>query len=136
MTLPPVGAVVLRRRLEIAAGGLSLGLTAGVVGAVDPETSGAYPVCPFRALTGLACPGCGSLRALHDLVHGSPMSALDHNALFVVALVVAALLSTRAFVRPEPLVMPPWLPRAVLVGLVVWTVLRNLPMAPFAVLAP
>jgi hypothetical protein len=93
MAVPLEGAVALRRRVENAAGLGLLALLAGVVGRVDPETPGTYPACPFAALTGLACPGCGSLRALHDLVHGSPLAALDHNGLFVVVLVTAVLLS-------------------------------------------
>jgi hypothetical protein len=136
MAEPLAGAWVLRRRVEIAAGLGVLALVTAVVGSVDPESSGAYPACPFRALTGLACPGCGSLRALHDLVHGSPAAALDHNAVFVLALVAAVLLSARAFVAPAARTVRPWLPYAALGLLALWTVLRNLPWAPFAVLAP
>lgn len=136
MAEPLTGAVALRRRVEIAAGLGVLALVAAVVGSVDPESSGAYPACPFRAVTGLACPGCGSLRALHDLVHGSPVTALDHNAVFVVALVAAVLLSLRALVAPAARAVRPWLPYAALGLLALWTVLRNLPWAPFAVLAP
>ena len=136
MTVPLAAAPALRRRLEIAAGLGVLALAAAVVGSADPETSGAYPACPFRALTGLACPGCGSLRALHDLVHGSPLAALDHNAAFVAVLAMAVLLSVRAFVRPAIRAVRPWLPYAALGLLALWTVLRNLPWAPFGVLAP
>src|SRR5690606_29528852 len=38
-----------------------------VVATVSPEEPGHYPTCPFLALTGAWCPGCGSLRALHAL---------------------------------------------------------------------
>ena len=48
-----------------------LGLGVALVAAVDPHTSGRYPTCPFHAVTGLWCPGCGGLRAVHDLTHGS-----------------------------------------------------------------
>ena len=136
MTAPVAGAVALRRRVEIAMGLAVLALAAGAVARGDPETPGTYPACPLAVLTGLACPGCGSLRALHDLVHGSPLAALDHNALFVVVLVTALLLSARGLVRPAARAGRPWLPYAALVLLVLWTVLRNLPWAPFAVLAP
>ena len=136
MTVPVVVAAPLRRRGEIAAGLGVLALTAGAVARVDPATPGTYPACPFAALTGLACPGCGSLRALHDLVHGAPLAALDHNALFVVVLVTAVLLSGRGLVRPAARAVRPRLPYAALVLLALWTVLRNLPWAPFAVLAP
>ena len=28
-----------------------------------------FPKCPFKVLTGLDCPGCGSQRAIHSLLH-------------------------------------------------------------------
>ena len=37
-------------------------------------------------LTGLACPGCGSLRALHQLTHGHFGEALRLNPMLVMAL--------------------------------------------------
>ena len=42
--------------------------------------------CPFFALTGLKCPGCGGQRAVIALIHGDIMSALRHNLLAVVGL--------------------------------------------------
>ncbi len=36
----------------------------------DPERCGFYPICIFHQSTGLLCPGCGSLRAMHQLLHG------------------------------------------------------------------
>ena len=37
----------------------------------------------FHAMTGLWCPGCGGLRAVHDLTHGHLVTALHENALVV-----------------------------------------------------
>ena len=37
---------------------------------------GHYPTCPFLAITGWYCPGCGSLRAVHDLLHGDLAGAV------------------------------------------------------------
>ena len=34
----------------------------------DPRNPGTYPICPFLGLTGFHCPGCGTLRALHQLL--------------------------------------------------------------------
>ena len=36
----------------------------------DPTRVGFLPPCPLHEFTGLWCPGCGSTRALHQLVHG------------------------------------------------------------------
>jgi hypothetical protein len=54
---------------------LAAGLSAALAGAAvlfffDPATSGFYPQCPLHRLTGLDCPGCGGLRAVHQLLHG------------------------------------------------------------------
>lgn len=54
---------------------------------VDPEQGG-FLACPFRYLTGLLCPGCGSQRALHDLLHGRVLDAFAHNALLLITLPV------------------------------------------------
>lgn len=54
-----------------------------LLGAVDPSTHH-VPLCPLAALTGLDCPACGSLRAVHDLAHLDLAGAFGHNALFVV----------------------------------------------------
>jgi hypothetical protein len=121
-----------RRRLDV---GLSLGAVAAgitVVGLVDPNEPGHYPLCPFRALTGLDCPGCGSLRAVHALAHGDPIRAADHNLLLVLLLplLAAAWLGwALPHLRGRPArSLPAWAPRATLVALVVFGVLRNLPI--------
>ncbi|SRR6266496_94704 len=52
----------------------------------EPGKSGFFPFCPFRALTGLNCPGCGTTRCLHQLLHGNLIAAFKFNPLFVIAL--------------------------------------------------
>ena len=53
----------------------------------DPTTPGGLlPVCPTRALLGIDCPGCGTLRAVYSLLHLDLGGALRYNALGVVAL--------------------------------------------------
>lgn len=53
---------------------------------VDPGESVYMPKCIFKTVTGLDCPGCGSQRALHALLHGDFLEALRMNALLVVLL--------------------------------------------------
>jgi hypothetical protein len=53
---------------------------------LDPVQSGIFPPCPFRFLTGLKCPGCGTLRGLHQLLHGNPMASWRLNPLMVIML--------------------------------------------------
>jgi len=50
----------------------------------------AIPRCPFRALTGIDCPGCGTGRALVELSHLNISRAFDQNALsttFIICLI-------------------------------------------------
>lgn len=53
---------------------------------------GAIPVfCPFEALTGIPCPGCGMTRAMLSLIAGNPGDAAVHNPFcFFLLFVVAA----------------------------------------------
>ena len=52
----------------------------------DPRQYHFYPLCQFHAYTGLDCPGCGALRAMHQLLHGNVLQALQFNALLVLSL--------------------------------------------------
>lgn len=105
----------------------------------DPNKPAAwYPDCPFRTMTGLDCPGCGVTRALHALVTGNPVRALDHNALFalvavgaVVWLAVNKVRTMRG--RPPLQVTHPAMWGVVAgVGIVAFWLVRNLDWGPFA----
>ena len=61
----------------------------------NPAENSFYPQCQFHHLTGLSCPGCGGLRALHELSHGHLAAAFRLNALLVVLLPFAAWLALR-----------------------------------------
>lgn len=97
----------------------------------NPATSGLFPPCPFHRLTGLYCPGCGSLRGVHHLLHGRIAAALSLNPLmvFFIPVLVAMLLKPRWTQRP-------WVPWAAFAVLVVYGVIRNIPVRPFTLLAP
>jgi hypothetical protein len=108
----------------------------------NPATSGLYPPCPFFALTGWYCPGCGSLRALHQLLHGHLATAFDFNPLMMLALpFVAYEMLARLLGHPRlgPLPtdhLPAAWARALCGAVIAFGVLRNLPQYPFALLAP
>ena len=86
----------LRAPLVVGAGAL---LASAYVGLVDPNVSGHYPLCPTKAFTGLDCPGCGGLRAVHSLVHGDVTGALDHNAFVVLVVLPGAVLLWARWLR-------------------------------------
>jgi hypothetical protein len=116
--------------LLLAAG---LSLAVALLHVRDPHRSGSYGYCPWLLLTGTSCPGCGGLRAVHDLTDGDVAAALSSN-LLVVALVPVVMVAwavwARARWRGRPLRAPAaakpaaWVLAAVVMA---FTVLRNLP---------
>lgn len=127
---------------RLAGPGLAItGLAAAFtyVGAVDPAEPGHYPACPFLALTGWYCPGCGGLRSAHALAGGDLGGALGANVLALAAFAVTAyILGTWLLqsARGRALELP-WsrVNGWALAGLaLVFTVVRNLPAG--AALAP
>src|SRR5512141_3291629 len=95
-----------RRRTLVALALLALAaVAAGLLWRYDPARSSAFPFppCPFRALTGLHCPGCGALRAMHRVLHGHVGAALAMNPVVVVlAPLVLFGLAQQAFPRLAP----------------------------------
>ena len=58
----------------------------------DPADGGLFPRCAFKAITGWDCPGCGSQRALHALLHGHVAEAWRANPYFLLAVPSALIL--------------------------------------------
>jgi hypothetical protein len=107
----------------------------------DPTTpNGPLPVCPTKALLGIDCPGCGSLRMLYSLMHGNLLAAARFNALglaAVVLLVRAYLAWTYGRVmgrRIRGWQHHRWSATVTLALVVAWVVVRNIPFAPFSAL--
>jgi Protein of unknown function (DUF2752) len=126
----------LRAPLGVAA--LAAGAV-GVVAVVDPNQPGHYPTCPFLWLTGLQCPGCGSLRAVHALAHGDIPVAVGLNVLTVLAAIALVVIWLRWVRRswtgrPRTAIAPPAVLWSLAVAVVVFAVVRNMPFGAF--LAP
>lgn len=64
-------------------GGLLAIALVAIYGYFDPSSSGFFPKCPFRYITGFQCPGCGSQRAVHALLHGDLAGAFVLNPMLV-----------------------------------------------------
>ena len=77
---------VAKTRLWVLLFWLSLAAASGYLLLFEPGKSGFFLACPFRKITGFTCPGCGSTRALHRLIHGDVIAAFQFNPLFVLAL--------------------------------------------------
>lgn len=57
----------------------------------DPSQPGNwFPRCTFLTLTGYKCPGCGSQRAIHSLLHGDVLQAFRYNAALLVMIPLLA----------------------------------------------
>jgi Protein of unknown function (DUF2752) len=137
----PVGSLKSPAALGLVAGSLVLAGST-ILFLFDPAESDFYPPCPFRFCTGLYCPGCGTTRALHALLHGNVVEAFGVNPLMVLMLPFLgySLLSYAAFEvtgRPLPsLLTSPFWGWLVLGTILVYWALRNIPLYPFSLLAP
>ena len=121
-------------------GALAAGACA-VVWFADPTTPGGFlPLCPTKALLGIDCPGCGTLRMIYSVLHGDIVSAVRFNALAVVALgfvIVAYALWTYGRIVDRKVLSwqhHRWAAPVTLAVVVVWFVLRILPFEPFTAL--
>ena len=118
-------------------------LSAGVVGGLtlalhyrDPHVQGSWGFCPVRALTGLDCPGCGGLRAVHDLTNLDLAAAASSNLLLVLMVPVVLGLwlawTRRAWRQDRPLLATVRRPmlwgQVALLVITVFAVVRNLPV--------
>lgn len=108
----------------------------------DPATSGLFPPCPLRYLTGWYCPGCGSLRAIHQLLQGNLRAAWALNPLTVVLLPFLAygmasyaLFEIRGQHLPRLFLPAVWI-RALCAVIILFGIARNIPFYPFELLGP
>ena len=97
---------IVNKRLTALLIWLSIAIGATYLFIFEPGKTGFFPACPFRMLTGFTCPGCGSTRGLHRLLHGDIVSALEFNPLMVLSLpflLYALVRYTAAAVSGRPL---------------------------------
>ncbi len=104
----------------------------------DPTTpGGVLPACPTKFFLGITCPGCGMQRAIYSLLHGDLAAALHYNAVGVIALALLLvsfgtyclrLWTGRRICGWHNL---RWSAVAVLLVVIAWFVVRNIPVQPF-----
>lgn len=152
-TVPPSAAAGLLEQQGAAEGdtpsgsrrgrwrAMALPVTAGCVGIAavallhvrDPHIEGSYGVCPSYALLGVYCPGCGGMRAVHNLTDGRILDSLHSNLIALPLLIAFALWVVDWAVRswrgqPMRQLSISWFTMwTLLVALAGYTVLRNTP---------
>ena len=103
----------------------------------EPGKTGFFPVCLFRLFTGLTCPGCGSTRAMHQLLHGHLQAAFMLNPLLIIALpfLFFSLIRHTMFVfqdkAPRPNALPAKYIYLIFYVVVSFWIFRNTPLYPF-----
>lgn len=109
----------------------------------NPSSHSFFVPCPFKYLTGYHCPGCGSQRAIHQLLHGDLLSAFRLNPLMILSLpLIFWGLGTMMWnsiynteLRVKLFYSNLFIYIYFGVVLVYWIV-RNIPYSPFSYLAP
>jgi hypothetical protein len=129
------GSRLTRLTPPLALAGLVLGASV-VLHLRDPHTHGSYGFCPWLALTGTYCPGCGGLRAVNDLTDLRVADAASSNLLLVLTIPLFAAGWLRSVHQRWTGVLRPWpaarlhtLSVAAGVLVVAFWVVRNLPFA-------
>ena len=106
---------------------------------VEPK-NGILPKCFFHELTGLYCPGCGVQRSFHALLNGHVLTAIDYNMLFILFLpLIIFFILAFSLGRKHPatsFIYKPVFSFTVVIVVVSFWVLRNIPVTPFSWLAP
>jgi hypothetical protein len=138
---PSRGRLSATRGSAVALLATLAGVTAWVL-VRNPLENTLFPPCPLHASAGLWCPGCGATRASYLLLHGDVAGAMHFNAMWVVlapfALYQAVAYAGEVFgvrwLRRIPLGQPVLV--ALIVALIGFGVVRNLPFDMFEVLNP
>lgn len=109
-----------------------------------PGQSKFLPVCPLNYLTGIYCPVCGTTRMIYALLHLDIITAIRCNVfMFAVSLVLMYSIFVRILKKFSKnrlilydVIKHPCFTRVIIITSIVFTVLRNIPIMPFLLLAP
>lgn len=113
------------------------------IAAYPPNDQSFYPRCQLHSLTGLHCPGCGLTRSVHSLLNGHLEQAIAWNPLALILVPLLGFLLLRSLLSwawekpiPSTIRYPAWTAAVIGTVLVLFGILRNLPIEPFSRLAP
>lgn len=122
-----------KRRITLIAAITIGGIAAAVIyGMFDPADHALFPKCPFLMLTGgLRCPGCGSQRAIHALLHLQFKDAFMFNPLVVISIPFLVLLVTASILKDSHpqfynKMNSSLISKLLLVIFILWWIVRNI----------
>ncbi|MFN8360044.1 MAG: DUF2752 domain-containing protein [Candidatus Kapaibacterium sp.] len=108
----------------------------------NSKTMHILPRCPFNWATGYYCPGCGTTRGLHRLLHGDIAGALRANVLMIVTVpyvvysIVRYLSLSLLGTQLPAIILKPIVVQLLAVLVIVFWVVRNIPVYPCTLLVP
>ncbi len=129
---------------------LGLGLAAGLYFVMlnPPTDDSYYPKCTLHSTTGLHCPGCGLTRSVYSSLHGEFAQAIAYNVLapILIPILIFGVLRGLWFTlfpaarcagprKSTPRLLR-WYPVILAAVLILFGVLRNIPVYPLELLAP
>ena len=105
---------------------------------------GKTPPCMFYEVTGLLCPGCGSGRFMLALLHLDLYAAFRYQPLLFLFFPFLVYYSAKVYIAfvfgkdilPFPTIRNAWFGISVVVIIIEYWILRNIPVFPFTLLAP
>ena len=109
---------------------------------INPSEYNFFPKCPLYSYTGIYCAGCGSQRAIHQIVNGHIVTGIRHNYLLVLVIAVLAY-KTVLFLLNKiynktyfDIFHKPIVTKIILILVLLFWALRNINHFPFTELAP
>ena len=109
---------------------------------VNPSDVNFFPKCPLYVTTGIYCPGCGSQRATHQLLQLNFIGVLQQNVLYFLGILILGyhliVTGINSFLKKNiyNYIYHPKTPIILLIIIIIYWILRNIPYYPFSLLAP
>ena len=123
----------IRNKISLITLGVFIALVLAFLTLVDPVTSVFAPKCMFKYLTGYDCPACGIQRSLHALLNGDTVTALRYNYFLLISIPYFLAVAITTFWKADLIVkmgyyvQHPNVVRAILVLIIIWWIVRNIP---------